>query len=302
MLLTNHIWRELVTDELTKQGLYQWRQIFKGDVRLFEETPPEEYENYDIIHINLCTNDLPIIFHVKSILKNSSTKVIMNVDYAVEMWDRMFPDKRKFIQALSLPDLLFAVEPFQQKILTILSKRDVPLIPHPVDTKRLKQRVKKERGDIAFCLYHRYDTQQLIPSIIAQYSGLEPVMLGIGEGPLPRQIYVLSGGTVPYYSFLNILRMSRIAIEYYTIHSHCRFAGECACLRVPLVATSYSFFAREMFPFTTFHPDEIEKMMLTVKQLVENDAFYDRVVEYAWDKIEDYGWKASKERLLRHIE
>ena len=312
LLLTNYIWKDLLPlDSLIKPGLYQWRQLFRGDVRLFSETPIEEYENYDIIHVNLCTNDIPIVYKVREILGNSSsTRLIMNIDYAVELWDKMFMDWKLFISSLRLPDLLFAVEPFQQQLLQIYTGKSIPLIPHPIDTKRLKEKRKEwdNRGDFILILYHRYDKMKMIPVTIASIlKDYETIFIGLCDETDTewRQMATMTpilGGMIDYTSYINILKNCKYAIEYYTIHSHGRIAGECACLGIPLIATTYNYYATLFYPYTVFPPTQIVRMIQVLKELDRNEDMRNTVIDKASIEVEQYSQESSKQRLLEVLD
>ena len=262
-------------------------------------------DSYDVVHLNLCTNDLRIAVEVAPRLKNSSTLLVANVDYAVEMWDAMFPDKRLFFRALGSVDEVFAVEPFQKQILELIMGREIPLIPHPVDTKRLKEKAlpKGNRASLVFIMYHRYDMHKMIPAVVTRVvENHEPLIIGITNEQLPKELFPLSGGMLEYFTYLRILRMCNLAFEFYTVHSVSRFASECSCLRIPLVSTSNSYFATQLFPRTTFHETQLKKMAITLNKLATDEEFWYQVVGYAYNKVEEYGWKKSRDRFNRMVE
>jgi len=304
-LVTKHIWKDLLGDQLIKQGLYQWRQIFKGDVLDFNQVTKDQLEQYDIVHVNLCTNDVPVAITLGSVLKNTSVKLIVNVDYAVEMWDRMFTNVRQFLYALKSADFIFAVEPLQKQVLELLMGTPIDLIPHPVDTKRLKEWClpKDKRYDFILTMYHRYDMQKLVPSMISRVAKtLQPIAVGVADEPLPKELYIMSGGMLAYYDYLRLLRICKIGVEYYSVHSHGRFASECACLKVPLVSTNFSYNSVKFYPYTTKSPSDISSMALTIKRLYEDEAFYDKVIHTAYKRVEEHNWENSKKRLLSRLE
>jgi len=92
LMLTNHVHKQLLDEELTRTGLYQWLNVHRGIIRPSVEVPPEDYEKFDIIHINLSAQDANLVKTVKDTLgKNSSTKLIANGDYTCELWQSSLP-------------------------------------------------------------------------------------------------------------------------------------------------------------------------------------------------------------------
>ena len=62
LMLTNYVHKKLIEGEdCLRTGLYSWIPVHKGDVKYFQETPPEDYEKYEVIHVNIDGQDIFIL-------------------------------------------------------------------------------------------------------------------------------------------------------------------------------------------------------------------------------------------------
>lgn len=77
-----------------------------------------------------------------------------------------------------------------------------------------------------------------------------------------------------------------------------RFSMDCAAANIPLVGTPYSQAQEHLFPETSIKHYEIDKAVNLVKRLYSDSNFYDRVVEYANEKIKDFDIEITKQRFL----
>jgi len=317
----------LLGESVHRPGIYQWHEAFnkggdKGEVKHVLEVAPKELENYDIIHINGCGTDVDLCVKVKDALKESSTTVIFNLDYAVETWQQGFPKPGSFYKALKAADFIFAQEPAQQAMLnyfihTVIkpqrTKVSVPVIPHPVDTEGLKKAFvpHEQRQDKIVVCYHRYDRHIYIPSALTwdleAYHPKMPskilkvpvFMAGVG-GPMTVPLDLFDGwiNVKSWPFFLYQLSHSTIGLSYYTIHSHDRFAEECACLGIPCVGTTNSYSVSLLHPYLVHSPLDFTGLRHSLKQLLEDREFYDKCWKYAFEKVETLNHKNSKMRLL----
>jgi len=308
------------------EPLDQWAKSFNaypgcsGEIRHIQDVANTEFQKYDIVHINLAGVSTETIPTVKELIKNSSTKLIVNLDYAVQ--DFQDPWKlncAEFLKAIRSADFLFAQEPFQRSLLQMLwthlcdRKEKIPLIPHPTDTTNLKKFYvdPDKRMDRVAVMYHRYDKHLIIPSVIARGGKMRTkgkfadvkvevptVLYGFMERLVDLSIFDFIAARKDWDKYIYDLSHCTVAVSYYTIHSQDRFLCETACLGIPSVATTCSHFGRVLFPHTTFSPLQIEEMIKAVRGLKEDEGFWNFVRTYAWNKVEKFGDKPSVERLL----
>jgi len=103
LMLTHHIHKALLENEdCLRTGLYSWIPVFDGNVKHFKETSKQEIRDADIIHINMSGQDIHLVGEVRDILGNDSkTKIVVNNDYTVELWQSSFdypPTLRRELQ------------------------------------------------------------------------------------------------------------------------------------------------------------------------------------------------------------
>lgn len=148
-----------ITDPLILSGLYCWTSAFRdaGGKGTMKATMDKDYlEQFDIVHVNFTPGHPTYIQAIREELgKNSSTKIIANVDYAVSMWGNINP--RMMRTQLEMADMVFHVEWTGARILTNYLEKPVPCIPHPVDTDRIKKlRTQPNDPPTITCQWHRY--------------------------------------------------------------------------------------------------------------------------------------------------
>lgn len=306
VLISEHVWLDLLTPGILKPGLYNWYRIFNGEVRYWKEVTKSEIdlEDYDIVHVNMSAIDFKLPSLIRKILpKSTSTLLIVNMDYAPEILGSKTFDIKVLLSSFKAADFIFAQTPFNKKFLEVFTKRRVYLIPHPVDTKALKQLVVKpeKRMNMIFACYHRYDSQRIIPAILASKKGFVSLVLGVDD-KIPQDYFAAQGGYLAYEDYLEFLKMAKLGVEYYTMTSHGRFANECACLKIPLIGTDRVYNNIRYYPRTTFPIDEIDKMIMVRDRLLSDEDFYDEVIGYAYERVESSNYENSRKLLLGSIE
>jgi len=138
----------------------------EGEVRLFTEVDKSEYENYDIIQVNMSTQDLHILGDVREVIgDNSKTKLVANNDYTLELWAQSFPYLSTLKREIQYADMIFGTEPYQVGALELLTGRKVHLITHPAFVKRLKTLKVDSSEKYVSVISHRYDNNNIVPSL-----------------------------------------------------------------------------------------------------------------------------------------
>jgi len=317
-----------VREETGMPGSYEWYKAFNsypgcsGEIRHVQEVANTEFSHYDIIHINLADVATEMIETIKDIIEGSSTKLILNLDYAVEMVDgirRWRHNWNVFFKALKCADFVFAQSEYQKNFLQAIWKHllhreeKIPFIQHPVDTTGLKRLYvePENRLDMVAVHYHRYDAHLIIPAMIARGGEMHTIghfhdlkvevptiLFGFAEPIVDMTLFNYVSCRHEWDKYIYMLSHCTFAVSYYTLHSQDRPLAECACLGIPAVATTCSVFGRKLFPRTTFPPQNIEAMVNMMRKLKQNERFWKYVKDYAWQKVENYGRKPSVERLL----
>jgi len=318
----------LIREETIPPGSYEWYKAFNsypscsGEIRHIQDVANTEFAKYDLVHINLSGASTENIVAIKEIIRNSSTKLMVNLDYGAQEYaeiERWRYDVGSFVKALGCADFLFAQTESQRSFLQLIwkhvlrRKERVPLIIHPVDTGAIKKFYVKpqERIETVAVMYHRYDKHLLIPAIIAR--GGEMRVFGRFQDlkvEIPTHLFGYDAKQIDltlfdavsvrhrWEKYVYALSHCTQALSYYTKDSQDRFLAECACLGIPAVSTTYSVFGRKLFPRTTFPPFHIEAMIKAMHKVKEDSDFWNYVKDYAWNKVEMFGDKPSVERLL----
>lgn len=321
----------LIREETIMPGSYEWQKAFNkypscsGEIRYIQDVANTEFAKYDLIHINLSGASTESILAVKELIRNSSTKLVVNLDYGVQQFaevERWTHDVTGFIKALECADFLFAQTEYQCNFLQVIwkhilrRKERIPLILHPVDTEGLKKYYvnPEERIDEVAVMYHRYDKHLLIPAVIARGGEIRvkgtfhdlkvevaTTLFGYMEKLVDLTLFDYVATRKRWDKYIYRFSHCTAALSYYSKDSQDRFLAECACLGIPAVATTCSVFGRKLFPRTTFPPHHIEAMIDAMNRLKEDKQFWDYVKDFAWKEVENYGDKPSVERLLNAL-
>lgn len=322
---TSHF-TNLITDSPTRPGLYQWYKAFKftgdeGEIKRLMDIAPNDMDSYSIIHVNLSGDAQDIPETVKKLLRGSSTKLILNVDYPIESFQQAFQFPGKFVKAIWIADFVFAVEPGQQSMLQYLfshidelaseevqrRKVTIPLIPHPCATSETKKFTVPvgERMDMLAVHFHRYSKHYIIPAMLVRNikhpSGLTipTMLLGCTEETMPVGMFDFQHSYGDWEKFIYMLSHCTVGLTYSTVSSHSRFSEECACIGLPCVGTNNQYMENVLFPRLSHGVTDFEGIRQSLERLIKDEAFYNEVTAYASGKVEDYNWENSKARLLR---
>ena len=179
LLLTNFVHKRLLEEDCLRTGLYSWIPAFEGEVKYFKDVDPDDYEKYDIINVNLSGQDVFILGDVRKKLGNSSsTKLVANNDYTVELWQSSFDYYSTLAREINHADMIFGTEPNQVGTMETLIGRKVHLIPHPCFVKRLKTLKPKNNLNTISMISHRYDNYNITPSIAIKNLGCKTRLIG----------------------------------------------------------------------------------------------------------------------------
>jgi len=306
---------ELLSPNIHIPGLINWPKAFGGKIVKWEELSRHDVENADILHVNLTGMNKHVPLSIREYLGNSSsTKLVVNLDYAIEYYQKAFPEPTIFFRALASADMIFATEPYQRNVLQYIVDRhfreprckEVPLIPHPCPTHGLKElRDDDRRLDIIVAHMHRYCKQTYIPAMLSQAL---PNTISCLVGYLPEEVAYPTGGfdmvfeDRPWRKYIQFLRHCKYGLLYTNIHSLGRFALENACLGMPCVSTNVVYATRICFPELSFNPLDLEGMRGALERLVSDTEFYEEVREQGHGNVEFFNYRRSKERFLEALE
>ena len=305
VMATNYIHHQLLQEELARTGLYQWLNVFRGHVKYPKEIT--DYNDYDIVQVNLSAQDVHIIGDIRSKLgKNSKTKLVVNNDYTTEAWGQAFEYLSTLEREVQGADLYFGTEYYQTSALTELVGKKCFVIPHPADVKRLKSLPKVPQKNIISTIWRRYDNFSYVPSLAVRNQGMTTQLIGYDANRDRRKYltttlydFVLLGTN--YFEFCDQLAESKIIYDPFTFHSYSRTTVDTAALGVAVVGSNRTQSANICYPYTTIDPYDITKARELISKLLTDEDFYKKVVDTAKEKSEYYSHINSKERYLQAL-
>lgn len=302
LLVTNYIHQQLLEEELTRTGLYQWINVFNGEVKYPRDVV--DFNDYDIVQVNMSAQDIQEAANIRELIgEDSKTKIVLNNDYTTEMWGRSFGNPETMRREIAPADMIFGTEYFQVTALTEVSNRKVFIIPHPADVKRLKNLPEIPKKDIISTIWRRYDNHAYIPSLAVRDHGLTTQLIGYDKS-IDNKVwltttlydYVMAGTN--YFDYCDQMRESLIVYDPFTYHSYNRGVVDCAAMGVPVVGSNRTQSVNVCYPFTKVDPFDVTGARKMIEKLLTDEAFYDKVVKYARETAEYYNHKNSMEKYL----
>jgi len=303
VLVTGYIHLQLLEEELARTGLYQWVNVFKGDVKYPRDIL--DYNKFDIVQINMSTQDIHLVNDIReSLLKdNKNTKIVLNNDYTTEMWDKSFESPNTIGREIRNADMIFGTEYYQTTAISEISGRRCYIIPHPADIGRLKNLPKIPKKNIISTIWRRYDKHAYIPSLSVRDHGLTTQLIGVDKNLDPKiwltttlYDYVYAGTN--FFDFTNQLRESYIVYDPFTYHSYNRSVVDCAAMGVAVVGSNRTQSVNVCYPYTKVDPYDVTGARRLIDKLINDKEFYDKVVSYALERSEVYNHANSKEKYL----
>jgi len=302
----------LFSKDVYAPGLINWVKIFNGEVKKWQDVGKEELEQYDVVYINLTGVEKVLPKTVREYIGESrSTKIVVSLDYSVECYQIAIPDFQELLESIAAADLVFASEPYQKEFLQYIVDnhiknprcKEVPLIGHPCPTQELNKFKKNDGMNVLAISFHRYDRHLHIPSMLAQWLDVPRYLFNFNPELVPyvRRAFHIVSEPLPWKDYIELLSRCRYGLEYTHIHSLGRFAMECACLRIPLVATDTIYAARECYPTTTHNHTKLSEIRKSLERIIGDEGFREELVREAEEKVEHFSYGACRERLLKAL-
>jgi len=258
----------------------------------------------------LCGVTAPIIPKIKEYIKNSSTILITNIDYATENFQEGFRRPRDFYEAFKVADFVFCQDPANTKFANFLFKTHMKLkkkawlVPHPCDMELKKFKIDyDQRIDNIAVMYHRYRNELLLPSMISWGLKYPTILFGLVRGNIPVGLFHYTAAMLPWGKYFYQLAHCSIALDYISLY-HClgRYPMETACLGIPTVTTNRIYMGQKLFPMVCHDPMDFEGLRGSLQKLIDDEEFYHEVADYAYEQVENFNHENSRKRLLKAIE
>jgi len=291
-------------ENLPISGLYNWARIFSG-ARAFPRTQ-KELEPFNVIHCNLTAFNIHVMNKILPWIDHSYQKLVMNVDYAIELWAANFPAPQTFLKTLDKADHVFAVEPVMSKLLGHLLHREVGCIPHPSNTKAISQmQAAVRRKAIGFSV-HGYDQNFLMPFYAAQMSAPQDEYVYSAFGKFQNSPYLNLcfdelAINQPFEPFINYLAQFYAVFESYALHSYGRTTVEAAALGVPVVGADCVHAQNVCFRELAHPPNDPVAAASQMRRLLQDKEFYTHMARVGIERSHHFSFTESALRMLSFL-
>lgn len=298
-------------DDLSLSGLYLWSKAFKqfgADGDILNIWRKEDLENFDIVHINYTPSNIKLIEVIKKELKDSSVKIVANVDLDMKYWGQNWAYYIHQMESeLKHADNVFHVEPIGAMLLTDIIGIQVTTLPHPVDVSTLYDHIRIEREPIIGTIYHRYFPDTLTPYIAQKELPYRRILFGYT--PIAKTPMVANAGMydqiLPYTNFKNhISEVSKCAIgcDLYSGFTYGRAVVEFAALGIPVVVSNTIHASYKLFPKSTVNAWNIADIKSKLFELHNNQEFAEESIKYAHENCKEYSLKQSYNKFIKMLE
>jgi len=328
--------------ELTvTQSAVNWIYCLRGEILNYKDIPGYDFKQHDVMMIFLSNLPETIDPYLQLVEKHPCSKVIVYLDGPVGVHcNTMLPEeKTKYMQIIRKADYVFTWAEDADSYFEIMSdgkKIHHVNIPYPIDYIRSVQTNKKYKSEIAVEMGkgfggRRYERntlgswgtfaalQKRFPDIRAlAHPNHDPA--GSGEqrvnGIYMEEIFGIDTGTAksgeskflelrmaPWMHYVRELSPCYMAIHLDMLYTRGQFQYECAGLKIPCICSG-SDAGRKLYPRTFLdNPFNIAKAIEIGTRLIEDEKFYEEVVEYAERKlIEDHSYEAVQHRVLEILD
>ncbi len=281
-------------------GLWQWHKVFKGALDF--PRSPEDFDKYNLIHLNITPNNLHIIPRLFKNINRNKTKVIFNVDYAIDLWTHNFKDVDIFLQEIDRADYIFSVEDVQAQFIAHILKRPVACIPHPVDTEAVIKFRTDDRKPHVGIMVHRYDSNFLLPYYAIKNLDRSKWITHLFGGSCKyEEVGHLYDRIIKHETFPDMMKATAeliVAIDSYTCHSYGRWSAECAVLGIPCIGSPRVTSIKRCFPDITAEMTQPKVIEHLLNELLNNMSFYKSICHYAMNASKYYSYDNCRKMML----
>ncbi len=291
-------------------GFYNWHLAFEGEFKRYNPKVESELEKYDILFVGLSRPELEgaLITRLRNkIGPNSKTKIVVCIDYAIELWQDTFQYfllQKELVQA----DLIFTSEPMMNSWVSALINDDskVHHIVHPSNLDAIRHYAKpyEERTMEIASILHRYDNYWT------------PLWLATKDLPYNNTVVLLDPNVeikiLPYFAFTKhgfkfthyldwVSRHKVVVDSYHRIHTYGRTAVDNASLDLPTVGADWTYSQKKIWPDLCVSAGDVWKQKKLIQKLMEEESFYFDCIEKAREAVQFYSYENRKNELLNKL-
>lgn len=294
-------------DGRIKTGVFNWQRLFRGFSAPVASLP--DLSAFDVVHVQLSGTNFDAPRQIRKQLgPRSATKLVVNLDYALEFWYMYPPYPEVLLDQLRCADYIMSVEPHAAHILAELTGHPVYVIPHPADVEAITQTAtaRRERND-ALVMLHR-DAQDYLPYWMLRGCGLKTRVIGrltpVGNATgsaidYPALLYdYIHEGYLGGEVAVGLMAKSVLAVDCYTHHVCGRSQIELAALGVPCIGYRNVWAQRACFPTLTIAPGDVLTARAIVRRLLQDPEWYDAVGQQAQERVRMFNYESARVKYL----
>lgn len=289
-------------------GVVNWPRLFDG--RCYRERRIDP-NRFDVIHVQLAGDTLDT---VKSLRKRitGNTKLVVNPDYSINFWQHYGTTPESVIDCFKMADFVFGQCRASADFLSEMLKREVPLIPHPLDTRWLKNHAnpahKRSDADVMINT-HRDQSHHTPYLVVREYEDIVTHLVGFGPGStqgqrdVVHQYYDHVHGVMPNADLIDRLyRSAFCAIDHYTHNVQGRSNMQLAALGVPCLGWDNVDTQLHCYPHTTSPYGDLAHQMQIFRKLRNDTDFVATVSAEASERVETYSFQNSRKLFMEMTE
>jgi hypothetical protein len=289
-----------------RSGAYQWLNVYDGDIKTINQVLTDGVlEDYDVVHMNLCSADYNQIPRVSEALKNSDTKLVLGFDYGPHEYQRWFPHPETLRREITGADAYFYTEPHGIGFYEALVQKKVFIIPHPTDTKLLKKfKTDVEPINTVAIIFHADGAKVALPYLATQNlpKKHKTALLGYQEAKdtysrFTMTMFHYAQTYTSYQMWIKFIKQARMALDTYDVPAYGRAQTDCAGLGTVCVGSGVVDAQKRLFPKLTTSPWDTRKKRSLLIKLIKNENFKQEQIDFARKEVEYYNLKNSKKRF-----
>jgi len=281
-------------------GLFNWSILFNGS-RTFPRSKTD-FEKFNLLHVNVTQKNLPLLSKIIPLINQSVTKLLINIDYAIDMWSQTFPHPELLLQEIDKADYIFAVEPSMADLLSHSLKRKIACIPHPCPSHLIEKYRTHDRQKKIMISTHRYDSNFQLPyfatrdlpdkwytSILGASNNIDSVL----------HLYDECQGVLTFEETIKYISRHYAIIETHTLNSYGRTTIEAAVLGVPCIGMKNLESMNRCFPTLIYNSlCPVTRIHKLINTLISDSDFYSSVCSFAIEKSLYYSYDNCKKLML----
>jgi len=291
-------------------GFYNWHMAFKGDFKLWGKHLEKTLENYDVLFIGISRPELEggLATDVRRAIGwESKTKLVLCIDYAIELWQDTF-NPRALENELLQADMIFVSEPAMKSWVSAIINERKPVhhIVHPSNLDAI-ERISKPieiRDEELIALIHRYDNYWFPMYLVSRNVDYvtTAVMLDPSIEIRILAFFPMTKQGLMFTEYLEWASRKKVCVEsYHRIHTYGRTAVDNASLQLPTVGTDLVYSQEYLWPDLTVKSGDVLTQAKLINKLFKEKEFYLDCVEKAKEFVQRYSYENRKKELLEKL-